>query len=116
MSLSKTPANAISTACVQIHREYTGRGPTEAKATILPDALVVALGGVLTTAERNLVSVGMSDQVRDIRDRLQTAMREDLVAAAEQALGRGVLALLSTTDVHRDLGIQVFTLAPASRS
>ena len=116
MSLSTTPANAISTACVQIHREYTGRGPTEAKATILPDALLIALGGLLTTAERNLVLVGMAEEVRNIRDSLQTAMHEDLVAAVEQALGRGVLALLGTTDVHGDLGIQVFTLAPASRS
>ena len=41
------------------------------------------------------------------------AMRDDLIAAVELAVGRRVLALLSDTEVDADLAIQVFKLAPA---
>ena len=115
MSGTHSAAAPISTACVQIFREHTGRGPTEAKTTIMcSNTVVVALGGVLTVAERNLVARGMHDQVRDVRDSLQKAMHDDLIAAVEQALDRQVMALMSDTEVHADLAIQVFTLAPVS--
>ena len=78
------------------------------------NTVVVALGGVLTVAERNLVARGMHDQVREVRDSLQKAMHDDLIAAVEQALDRQVMALMSDTEVHADLAIQVFTLAPVS--
>ena len=113
--MTETAAGTISTACVRIFREHTGRGPTEAKTTISPNTVIVALGGALTTTERNLVTIGMDDLVVQVRDRLQTAMRDDLILAVEQALGRRVLALLSDTEVHADLAIQVFTLVPADR-
>ena len=67
----------------------------------------------LTTPERNLVRLGGAEQVRDFRDGLQMAMRDDLIAAVELAVGRRVLALLSDTEVDADLAIQVFKLAPA---
>ena len=80
-----------------------------------PNTVIVALGGALTTTERNLVTIGMDDLVLQVRYSLQTAMRDDLILAVEQALGRRVLALLSDTEVHADLAIQVFTLVPADR-
>ena len=49
MSDTETAGAAISRACVQILREYSGRGPTEAKTTISDGTVVVALGGALTT-------------------------------------------------------------------
>jgi uncharacterized protein YbcI len=111
-SVTGQAAAAISTAGMRILREYTGRGPTQAKTTISRDHVIVVLGGALTTAERNLVTHGMDDQVRQIRGKLQTAMRDDLIEAVEQALGRRVLAVLSDTEVHADLAVEVFTLAP----
>jgi uncharacterized protein YbcI len=100
---------------VQTLREHTGRGPTAAKTTISQDAVLVVLGGALTTTERNLVTCGLDDQVRHVRERLQTSMRDDLIAGVEEALGRRVAVLLSDTDVHADLAIQVFTLVPVER-
>ena len=98
---------------MQILREHAGRGPTAAKTIISQDAVIVLLGGALTTTERNLVTRGMDDQVKQVRDRLQTSMRDDLVASVDEALGRRVAALLSDTDVHADLAVEVFTLVPA---
>jgi uncharacterized protein YbcI len=100
---------------VQVLREHAGRGPTAAKTIISQDAVIVMLGGALTTTERNLVTRGMDDQVKQVRDRLQTSMRDDLIASVEEALGRRVAVLLSDTDVHADMAIQVFTLVPAER-
>ena len=113
MSDTDTPGAVISRACVQILREYSGRGPTEAKTTISDGTVVVALSGAMTTLERNLVRLGGAEQVRDFRDGLQMAMRDDLIAAVELVVGRRVLALLSDTELDADLTIQVFKLAPA---
>ena len=101
---------------MQILREYSGRGPTQAKTSISDGTVVVALSGALTTLERNLVRLGGAEQARDFRDGLQMAMRDDLIAAVELAVGRRVLALLSDTEVDADLTIQVFKLAPAEGS
>jgi uncharacterized protein YbcI len=115
LSTTETAAAAISRASVQILREHAGRGPTAAKTIISQDAVIVLLGGALTTTERNLVARGMDDQVRQVRDRLQMSMRHDLIAIVEEALGRRAAALLSDTDVHADVAIQVFTLVPVER-
>ena len=101
---------------MQILREYTGRGPTEAKTTISDGTVVVALGGPLTAPERNLLRLGGAEQVKDFRDGLQTAMRDDLIAAVELAVGQRVLALLSDTEVDADLAIQVFKLRALPRA
>jgi uncharacterized protein YbcI len=114
LSTTETAASAISTACVQILREHAGRGPTATKTIISQDAVIVLLGGALTITERNLVARGMDDQVRQVRDRLQMSMRHDLIAIVEETLGRRVAALLSDTDVHADVAVQVFTLVPRS--
>src|SRR5216684_2450605 len=44
----------ISDAMVRLHREQTGRGPTQARTHIVEDMVIVRLQEVLTPAERQL--------------------------------------------------------------
>jgi len=46
---------------------------------------------------------------------LQDAMREAMIAAVEQSLGRQVFSFMSANDLHRNLQIEVFVLHPNGR-
>jgi uncharacterized protein YbcI len=62
------PAGAmISTAAVQLLREYTGRGPTKAKTAINGDIVTLLLADTLTKGERTLAENGHADRVLGLR-------------------------------------------------
>jgi uncharacterized protein YbcI len=107
---------AVADAVVRLTREYTGRGPTEARAAIAGDVVTVVLRNNLTTADRTLVSGGRSDLVKEIRREVHERMRRDLVAAVERLTFRRVVALMSDQHVDPDLAVEVFVLAPEDRS
>ena len=44
----------ISEAIIKFEKDYMGRGPTETKAYIIKDMVLVRLKGVLTPAEEQL--------------------------------------------------------------
>jgi len=103
----------ISTATVQLVRQYTGRGPTKAKTVISDDVVSVVLADSLTQGERTLVDAGHSDRVLQIRHDIQNAMRDDLVAVVEKELGREVMAFMSQNHIDPDLAVETFVLHPA---
>src|SRR3954451_24485161 len=70
----------ISRDAVQILREHTGRGPTEAKANLGDDVVTVVLGDVLTPSERTIAEGGEPDVVLAQRQALQRTMQDELVA------------------------------------
>jgi uncharacterized protein YbcI len=107
------PGPMISTATVQIHHEYTGRGPTKAKTAIQDDLVTVVLADTLTTGERTLVEKGLSERVLQLRHDYQVAMRDDLIALVERQLDRKVLAFMSQNHIDPDLAVEVFVLEPA---
>jgi uncharacterized protein YbcI len=105
-------ASAISNAVVGIYREYTGRGPTQAKATITDDHVAVVLEDTLLKAERTLAAEGATDTVRTLRRRFQDTMRDDLVAAVERATGRRVRAFMSDHQLEPDCAVEFFLFEP----
>jgi len=105
---------AISTAVVGVMREYTGRGPTHARTTIGPDAVIVTLRDVLTKGERTLAQQGRHAEVLALRRALQQAMHDDLVAVVERLTSRSVEALLGDTLPGPDVAVQVFLIRPAA--
>ena len=109
---AKPPAAMISTATVQLVRDYTGRGPTKAKTMINDDVVTVLLADTLTTGERKLVEIGSSDRVIRLRHDFQLAMRDDLVAIVERQLERKVIAFMSQNHIDPDLAVEVFVLEP----
>ena len=76
---------AISNAVVGLLREFTGRGPTQARTTIGSDTIVVTLRDSLTKAERTLAERGQAVEVLAMRRAFQETMREDLIARRRDA-------------------------------
>jgi uncharacterized protein YbcI len=106
------PGPMISTAAVQLLRDFTGRGPTKAKTLINEDVVTVLLADTLTKGERNLVENGRSDRVLQLRHDYQLVMRDDLVAIVERQLDRKVIAFMSQNHIDPDLAAEVFVLQP----
>jgi uncharacterized protein YbcI len=110
---SQGPTAKIATAVVQVLHEYTGRGPTKAKATINENMVTVLLADTLTNGERALVDRGRASRVIQLRHDYQLVMRDDLVEIVERELDRKVIAFMSQNHIDPDLAIEVFVLEPA---
>jgi uncharacterized protein YbcI len=105
---------AISSAVVQLMREYTGRGPTKARTHIDEDLITVVLQDTLTMGERSLVRDGETDLVLTSRKAFQRTMSTQLIAAIERLSGRSVYAFLSDNHIDPDIAVETFVLAPVA--
>ena len=105
-------ASAISSAVVQLFREYLGKGPERAKTYLHDDLVVCLLRGGFNRSEGTLTDAGRADLVLKSRDALQGALEHDLRAAIERITGRTVVAFMSTTHVEPDLSLESFVLEP----
>ncbi|MFL5820488.1 MAG: DUF2294 domain-containing protein [Solirubrobacteraceae bacterium] len=103
-------AVAISNAVVHVLREYTGRGPTQARTYIADDLVTCVMRDTLTKGERTLVEHGRHKQVLDTRKEFQDTMGDALTAAIEDLTRRKVIAYLSQNHIDPDLGIETFVL------
>ena len=103
-------AAAISNAVVGVLRDYTGRGPTQARTLIGPDTIVVTLRDSLTKAERTLAARGQATEVLAMRRAFQNTMREDMIAAVEALTGRSVEAFLSDNLHDPDVAVEIFLM------
>jgi uncharacterized protein YbcI len=103
----------ISNAIARLHNQYVGRGPTNSRTTIDGHLVVCLLEGGYTRAEQTLEENDKGDLVAAGRLGLQEAMRQAMVEAVEQVLGRHVRSFMSANDLHRNLQVEVFVLAPA---
>ena len=101
---------AISTATVQLVREYTGRGPTKAHTTIRDSIVLVMLEDTLTQGERALVAHGQADLVITMRTEFQNAMRQAAAETIGRLTGRTVIAMMSANHISPDLGAELFVL------
>jgi uncharacterized protein YbcI len=99
-------------ATVRLLREYTGRGPTQAKATINGDSVVILLRDTLTRGERRLADTGKAERVLQLRHDYQVTMSDELIAAVEDTVGRKVIAFMSQNHIDPDLAVEIFILEP----
>ena len=109
---ARSANSELCDAAVRILREYTGRGPTKARATIHGDSVMIVLGDTLTRGERRLAETGKADRVLALRHDFQMVMREELIEAVEDATGRNVIAFMSQNHIDPDLAVEVFILEP----
>jgi uncharacterized protein YbcI len=101
----------VSNAISRLHKEFVGRGPTNSRTTIDGDLVVVLLEGGYTRAEQTLTANDNADLVAAGRLGLQDAMRQAMIAAVEQTIGRRVHSFMSANDLVRNLQVEVFVLA-----
>jgi uncharacterized protein YbcI len=106
---------AISNAVVKIVREYTGRGPTKARASIRDDVVTVLMQETLLKAEHSLINDSKAGLVVEMRRSFQQTMRGELSAAVERLTERKVIAFMSDSHLDPDYSIEVFVLAPEGR-
>jgi uncharacterized protein YbcI len=99
-------------AAVRLLHEYTGRGPTKAKATIDGDSVMILLGDTLTRGERRLVASGKAGRVLELRHDYQQTMADELIGAVEDLTGRKVIAFMSQNHIDPDLALEFFVLQP----
>ncbi len=88
-----------------------GRRPTDVRASILPDTILIRLRGVLTPAERQLAKseegIGMVNQMRQ---NLISQGREQLCREMLEITGAEPTALLTYIDTRIEERIIVMTL------
>ncbi len=96
------PSLEISNALARVHKEFVGRGPTNARTTIDGDLVVCLLEGGFTRAEQTLSENDNAVLVTAGRIGLQEAMSQAMVAAVEQVVGRRVLSFMSANDLEQE--------------
>jgi uncharacterized protein YbcI len=104
----------ISAEMVRLYKEQFGRGPTKARANWSGrDMIVVLLEDTLTPAERNLVSLGEFQRLRDTRMLFQYSWVVQFCAPVERLTGRKVRSFISGIDAEANgTSLEVFVLHP----
>ncbi len=105
---------AIANEVGKLIADFVGRGARRSRAFVGADVVVCLLEDGATRGEKNLVEAGRSDLVRQGRDVLQQAMKDQLVAVVERLTGRTVRLFLSGSSDTGDSSVEVFVLDPAS--
>lgn len=103
--------NALRQAMIKFEYDFMGRGPTEVRAVIVQDMIIVRLKGVLTPAERQLAKteegIGM---VKQMRQNLLMQGRDQLIKQVEDITGATPTALFTDIDVRAGERMIVLTL------
>lgn len=87
-----------------------GRGPEYVRVLIAEDTVVVLLTGVLTGAERTLLTAERHGTVISQRGVLHTALEPEIRAIVETYIGRETHAFVPGIDPDRDVSSLVITL------
>ena len=106
----QSPAAQISNRVVQIMREYTGRGPTQARTYLNDDVVLCVVKDTLTKGEQALVNGGEVQTVLGLRRQYQYLMREDASKAIEEITGRRVVSFMSDNATDPDMAAEIFVL------
>ena len=105
---------AISDGIVKLHRDYYGKGPTQAKTYAINDTIICILKGGFTKVEETLMDDGKSEEVERLRRTFQRTMRERFIEVVENALpDRDVIGYMSEIHSRPHVAVELFLLAPA---
>jgi uncharacterized protein YbcI len=106
---------AVCEGMSRFEQEYMGRGPTDIRAHMIDDLLVVRLKGVLTAAEQHLVKAMPGEKGRDLLKQVRTHLVETARPAMEAMIAgiTGVKVLSLHHDISTATGEEVvlFTLS-----
>jgi uncharacterized protein YbcI len=102
---------AIRNALIKFEQDFMGRGPTDVRAFIVRDLVVIRLKGVLTPAERQLAKTPDGvDMVKRIRQTLIAQGRDRLVEEVSDITGAKVLGIFMDIDAQIGEKVFVFTV------
>lgn len=115
MSATADQLAQITSALVQLHAKFYGRGPTNAKSYAVNDTILCMLKGGFTEVEETLLRAGRERDVEAIRRSFQETMRELFIAAVEGAVNRKVEGYMSQISTRPQVAIEIFLLEPGER-
>ena len=102
---------AIRQAVIKFEQDFMGRGPTDVRAVLVGDIVIVRLKGVLTQAERQLAkNADGIDMVKRMRQNLIAQGKESLCREIGGITGMEVIGLFTDIDTQIGERIIVFTL------
>jgi uncharacterized protein YbcI len=102
---------AVANEIVRLKAQYYGKGPTEAKAFLNDEVLVVVLKGGLTTVEETLLGAGEHGLVRQVRFRFQQVMETAFVDAVQRTADVKVATYMSQIVFDPQYTLEFFILA-----
>lgn len=103
--------NAIRQAVIKFEQDFMGRGPTDVRAFIIRDMVVVRLRGVLTQAERQLAKTADGvEMIKRMRQNLIAQGKDNLCGEIAGVTGVKVTGLFTDIDTQIGERIMVFTL------
>jgi uncharacterized protein YbcI len=102
----------VGRGLAELHTEYYGKGPSQARTYMLNDTVLCVLEGGFTTVEATLIADGNSEAVHEIRRSFQQAMEQPFKDVVEAATNRRVLAYMSQIHTSPDLAVELFVLEP----
>jgi uncharacterized protein YbcI len=102
----------ITVRIVKLHRQFYGKGPTEAKTFAVDDTILCILRGGFTTVEKTLMADGKAAEVETIRRSFQATMKDRFIDVIESTLERKVLGYMSQINTDPDVAIELFLLEP----
>jgi len=114
----KTAGEMEAAVCEGISRfeqEYMGRGPSDIRAHLIDDLLVVRLKGVLTAAEQHLVKAMPGEKGRNLLKEVRTHLIETARPALEAMIGN--ITGMKVVSLHHDIStatgeeVVLFTLS-----
>lgn len=109
--ISRESLAAVANELVRLKAQYYGKGPTEAKAYLNDEVLVVALKGGLTTVERTLLDADEGALVRQVRLRFQEVMEQNFIDAVQRGTGQKVRTYMSQIVFDPDYCFEFFVLS-----
>ena len=100
---------AMRNAIIKFEQEFMGRGPSDVRAFILRDIILIRLKGVLTQAERQLAksNEGIA-MVKQMRQNLISQGRDQLCRQILEITGAETTALF--TDIDAKIGERVIVV------
>jgi uncharacterized protein YbcI len=109
--------SAICEGICRFEQDYMGRGPKDVRTHLLGDLLVVRLKGVLTAAEKHLVTSLPAEKGRDLLKQVRTHLVETarpvMEAMVRDVTGTKVISLHHDISTVTGEELVLFTLAEA---
>ncbi len=101
----------IANAVVRFQREQQGRGPTEVRATLLGDLILVRCTGIFTPTEAHLAATEQGRRlIISARQELRAINRAEIEQIIGQLAGATVLRSYGDINVAAEEQIEVFVL------
>ena len=100
----------LSNAMMALYKQYYGKGPTDCRAYLERDLVVLVLTGGYNAGEQTLFEDGKWHDVRRARLAWQDSMEERFTETIEQLTHRTVKAFMSASHQDPDVSVKLFVL------